>query len=146
NRGRNPVPASAWRRFRPRFPYARGVIQYGQLPPPTHVVVHISDTHLLAGEARQYGEIDTVARFEAALERIVRIDPPPRALGVAGDLAAVGAPAGSRLRRERVEPVAARLDAQVVWCMGNHDDRAAYSRELFGAESAEPQDRVYDVA
>ena len=30
--------------------------------------------------------------------------------------------------------------------MGNHDERAAYSRELFGEESEEPQDRVYDVA
>jgi 3',5'-cyclic-AMP phosphodiesterase len=33
-----------------------------------------------------------------------------------------------------------------VWCMGNHDERAAYSRELFGDESETPQDRVYDVA
>ena len=30
--------------------------------------------------------------------------------------------------------------------MGNHDERAAYSRELFGEESEAPQDRVYDVA
>ena len=30
--------------------------------------------------------------------------------------------------------------------MGNHDDRAAYSRELFGDESQAPQDRVYDVS
>ena len=30
--------------------------------------------------------------------------------------------------------------------MGNHDERAAYSRELFGEESDAPQDRVYDVA
>jgi 3',5'-cyclic-AMP phosphodiesterase len=139
------VPASAWRRFRPRFPYARGVIQYGQLPPPTHVIAHLSDTHLLAGEARQYGAIDTVARFEAALERIVRIDPPPQALVFTGDLADLGDPAAYRLLREQVEPLAARLDAQVVWCMGNHDDRAAYSRELFGEESQATQDRVYDV-
>jgi len=30
--------------------------------------------------------------------------------------------------------------------MGNHDERAAYSHELFGVESEEPQDRVYEVA
>jgi 3',5'-cyclic AMP phosphodiesterase CpdA len=30
--------------------------------------------------------------------------------------------------------------------MGNPDDRVAYSRELFGAGSEDPQDRVYDVA
>jgi 3',5'-cyclic AMP phosphodiesterase CpdA len=122
------------------------VIQYGQLAPPTHVVAHLSDTHLLAGDARQYGVVDTVTRFEAALDRIGRIDPPPQALVFTGDLADIGDPAAYRLLRERVEPLAARIGAQVIWCMGNHDERTAYSRELFGEESGEPQDRVYDVA
>lgn len=122
------------------------MIQYGQLPPPTHVVAHVSDTHLLAGDVRQYGAIDTVARFEAALERVARIDPPPQALVFTGDLADVADPAAYRLLRDRVEPLAERLGAHVVWCIGNHDERAAYSRELFGEESEEPQDRVYDVA
>lgn len=122
------------------------MIQYGQLPPPTHVVAHVSDTHLLAGEARQYGVIDTVARFSAALDRVARIDPPPQALVFTGDLADVGDPAAYRQLRALVEPLAERLGAQVVWCMGNHDDRAAYSRELFGEESVASQDRVYDVA
>lgn len=120
--------------------------QYGQLPPPTHVVAHISDTHLLAGDARQYGAIDTVARFGQALERVSRIDPPPQALVLTGDLADLGEPAAYRRLRELVEPLAARTGAQIVWCMGNHDERTAYSRELFGQESDAPQDRVYDVA
>jgi 3',5'-cyclic AMP phosphodiesterase CpdA len=122
------------------------VTQYGQLPPPTHVVAHISDTHLLAGDARQYGAIDTVARFGQALERVSRIDPPPQALVLTGDLADLGEPAAYRRLRELVEPLAARTGAQIVWCMGNHDERTAYSRELFGQESDAPQDRVYDVA
>jgi Icc protein len=121
------------------------VIQYGQLPPPTHVVAHVSDTHLLAGGLRQHGAIDTVARFEAALDRIARIDPPPQALVFTGDLTDAAEPAAYRLLRERVEPLAERIGAQAVWCMGNHDERAAFSRELFGEESEEPQDRVYDV-
>jgi 3',5'-cyclic AMP phosphodiesterase CpdA len=122
------------------------VTQYGQLPPPTHVVAHVSDTHLLAGEARQYGVIDTIDRFGAALERLARIDPPPQALVFTGDLADLGEPDAYRLLRELVDPLAEQLGAQVVWCMGNHDERAAYSRELFGKESDQPQDRVYDVA
>lgn len=122
------------------------MIQYGQLPPPTHVVAHLSDTHLLAGDARQHGVIDTVARFESALDRVSRIDPPPQALVFTGDLTDVGDPAAYRLLRARVEPMAERIRAQVIWCMGNHDERAAYSRELFGEESEEQQDRVYDVA
>lgn len=122
------------------------MIQYGQLPPPTHVVAHLSDTHLLAGSARQYDAIDTVERFRQALDRVGRIDPPPQALVFTGDLADVGDPAAYRILRELVEPMADAIGAQVVWCMGNHDDRAAYSRELFGEESDASQDRVYDVA
>jgi 3',5'-cyclic AMP phosphodiesterase CpdA len=122
------------------------VIQYGQLPPPTHVIAHLSDTHLLAGSARQYDAIDTVERFRQALDRVGRIDPPPQALVFTGDLADVGDPAAYRILRELVEPMAEAIGAQVVWCMGNHDDRAAYSRELFGEESDASQDRVYDVA
>ncbi|HEX3932952.1 MAG TPA: phosphodiesterase [Nocardioides sp.] len=122
------------------------MIQYGQLPPPTHVIAHVSDTHLLAGDARQYGAIDTAERLAQALDRVARIDPPPQALVFTGDLADLGEPAAYRRLRELVEPLAERIGAQVVWCMGNHDERAAYSRELFGAESEATQDRVYDVA
>ncbi len=122
------------------------MIQYGQLPPPTHVLAHISDTHLLAPDALQYGAIDTLARFEAALERVARIDPPAQALVFTGDLADLAEPAAYRLLKERVEALGGRTGAQVVWCMGNHDERATYSRELFGEESEAPQDRVHDVA
>jgi len=127
-------------------PYSLAVIQYGQLSPPTHVLAHISDPHLLAGDARQYDAIDTAARLAGALERLARMDPPPQALVLTGDLADLGEPDAYRLLRSMVEPAAERMDAQVVWCMGNHDERSAYSRELFGAESHDPQDRVYDVA
>jgi 3',5'-cyclic AMP phosphodiesterase CpdA len=122
------------------------VTQFGQLSPPSHVVAHVSDTHLLAGEARQYGAIDTVSHFRSALERLTRIDPPPQAIVVTGDLADLGEPEAYRRLRELVEPFADSVGAQVVWCMGNHDERAAYSRELYGEESDAPQDRVHDVA
>jgi 3',5'-cyclic AMP phosphodiesterase CpdA len=122
------------------------VIQYGQVPPPTHVIAHVSDTHLLAGDARQYGAIDTVDRFGAVIERLGRIDPAPQALVFTGDLTDLGEPAAYRMLREMLEPLAERIGAQIVWCMGNHDERAAYSRELFGEESDGTQDRVYDVA
>ena len=122
------------------------MIQYGQLAPPTHVVAHISDTHLLAGDSRQYDVIDTVARAALALERVGRIDPPPQALVFTGDLTDLGEPAAYRRLRSLVEPLAERIGAQVIWSMGNHDERTAYSRELFGEESEAPQDRVYDVA
>ena len=83
------------------------MIQFGQLAPPSHVIAHVSDTHLLAGDARQYGAIDTVARFLPALERLTRIDPPPQALVFTGDLADRGEPEAYRALRDLVEPYAA---------------------------------------
>ena len=121
-------------------------MQYGQLPHPSHVVAHISDTHLLAGEARQYGAVDTVSRFRDALDRIARIDPAPQALVLTGDLADLGEPEAYATLRALVEPLAERIGAQVVWCMGNHDERAAYAVGLFDGEPTDaPQDAVYDV-
>ena len=63
-----------------------------------------------------------------------------------GDLADRGEPEAYRQLRAMVEPVAQRMGAQIVWCMGNHDDREAYARALYDAEpTAEVLDRVYEV-
>lgn len=121
----------------------------GQYPDPTHVVAHLSDPHLLASRL-QYDAIDTVEHLERALRRLARLPLPPQALVFTGDLADEGEPEAYRRLRAVVEPVAAELGAEVVWAMGNHDDRAAYARELFGDERPDagdrPQDRVHEVA
>jgi 3',5'-cyclic-AMP phosphodiesterase len=120
-------------------------VPLGQYPDPGHVVAHLSDPHLLAGGAKQYGVIDTEAGLRLALARLARLDPVPQALVFTGDLADRAELAAYARLREIVEPAAAEMDAQVVWVMGNHDERAAYSRGLFGEDSEETQDRVYDV-
>ena len=122
--------------------------QPGQYPDPSHTIAHLSDPHLLAGGALQYGHVDTEARLAAALTRLARLDPAPQALVFTGDLADKGEPKAYLRLRELVEPVAASLGAQVIWVMGNHDDRAAYARQLFDDDSDTevPQDRVHDVA
>jgi 3',5'-cyclic-AMP phosphodiesterase len=118
----------------------------GQYPHPGHVLAHISDTHLLAGEQRQYGVVDTVHHLGLALDRLSRVDPPPQAIVFTGDLADRGEPEAYRRLREMVEPVAARMGAEVVWCMGNHDKREEYARGLFDAEATpDVLDRVYEV-
>jgi 3',5'-cyclic AMP phosphodiesterase CpdA len=122
------------------------VEQYGQYPDPGHTIAHLSDPHLLAGGALQYGHVDTEARLGAALERLRRLDPVPQALVFTGDLADKAEPKAYLRLREIVESAAEELGAQVVWVMGNHDERAAYSRHLFDVESEDPQDRVHDVA
>jgi 3',5'-cyclic-AMP phosphodiesterase len=122
------------------------VEQYGQYPDPGHTIAHLSDPHLLAGGALQYGHVDTEARLGAALERLRRLDPVPQAMVFTGDLADKAEPKAYLRLREIVEAAADELGAQVVWVMGNHDERAAYSRHLFDVESGDPQDRVHDVA
>jgi 3',5'-cyclic-AMP phosphodiesterase len=117
------------------------VIPLGQYPAPSHVIAHISDTHLL-GEGRQlYGVVEGEANLRQALTQLQRLSGKPEAIVITGDLA----DAYARLRAI-VEPVAAGIGAQVIWVMGNHDERGPYSEGLFDGEQTDaPQDRVYDV-
>lgn len=119
--------------------------QLGQYPAPRHVVAHLSDPHLLADGVRQYGVVDTEAGVVRALERLAQVDPPPQALVFTGDLADRAEPAAYARLRALVEPAAAAMGAQVVWVMGNHDERAPYSEGLFDEASDAPQDRVHEV-
>lgn len=119
--------------------------QLGQYPPPLHTIAHLSDPHLLAG-ALQYDLIDTEARLIQMLDRLAAVvDPAPDALVFTGDLADKGEPDAYARLREIVEPFAESIGAQVVWTMGNHDERAPYARGLFDEDGDGPQDRVYDV-
>jgi len=120
-------------------------VQLGQYPEPVHTVAHLSDTHLLAGGKLQYGVVDPEHGLLLALERIARMQPAPEAIVVTGDLADIAEPSAYARLKELVDPVAASLGAQVVWVMGNHDERSAYSQALFGEASDAPQDAVYDV-
>ena len=120
---------------------------FGQHPRPRYTIAHVSDTHLLAGGARQFDAIDTTERLRPALERLTRLDPAPQAIVVTGDLADLGEPAAYRELRSLMEPIAEQLGAQVIWVIGNHDERPAYAAELFGEEATaeDTQDRVYEV-
>lgn len=117
---------------------------FGQHADPTHVIAHLSDTHLLA-DSLQYGLIDTTARLEEALERLALVRPAPQALVLTGDLADLGEPGAYDRLRKVVEPAAANVGAEVVWVMGNHDEREPFSAALLGAATTEPLDRVHDV-
>jgi Icc protein len=120
-------------------------VQYGQYPDPSLSIAHLSDPHLLA-DAKQYGVIDTEAGLALALERLRRLDPAPAALVFTGDLADRAEPAAYEMLRATVEPAAAAIGAEVVWVMGNHDEREPYAKALFGEEGDRPQDRVHEVA
>ena len=121
------------------------MIQLGQYPAASHVIAHISDTHLLAGGRPLYGKVNTIEHLTQALKQLERSIAQPQAIVFTGDLADLGEPDAYVRLRELVEPVAARMGAQIIWVMGNHDERPDYSRLLFDEESDAPQDRVYDI-
>ena len=117
--------------------------EYGR---PRHHLLHLSDTHLRANGGRLFGTVDSEALLRRALEGIEASGARPEAIVFTGDLADLGEPdAYARLRR-LVEPAAERIGAEVVWVMGNHDDRAEFRAGLLGeSRGSAPVDRVYNV-
>jgi len=120
-------------------------VQYGQYPAPRFTVAHLSDVHLLAHGVRQYGVVEPEDGLRLAIDRLRRLQRTPDALVFTGDLADKAEPEAYARLRELVEPVAAEIGAQVVWVMGNHDERAPFARGLFDTDDDGPQDRVHDV-
>lgn len=117
-------------------------------PAPDRILLHLSDTHLRGGDSRLFDRVDSHARLTRALEVIEasRID--PDAIVFTGDLADLGERAAYAAIRTLVEPFAARLDAPVLWVMGNHDDRAGFRSHLLGEAAADPAcpvDRVDEL-
>lgn len=119
---------------------------FSQHPAAEHVVVHISDTHLLAQGEHLFGLIDAKLPLELLMERLVNSGIAIDALVFTGDLADRGEENAYRDLRALVEPWAKKLAAKLIWVMGNHDDRQTYSRVLMDtAPTEEPQDAVYDI-
>lgn len=122
------------------------MIQLGQYPAASHVIAHISDTHFLGGGRPLYGSVPTDAHLTQALAQIEASGAKPEAIVFTGDLTDLGEPDAYTRLRGIVEPFAERLGAQIIWVMGNHDERPEYSKQLFDIEPSEqPQDRVYDI-
>jgi Icc protein len=115
-------------------------------PQPTHLIAHLSDTHLLAGGEELYGSISTRDNLIAALSQLERSGVRPDAIVFTGDLTDIGHADAYRQLREIVEPVAARLGAQIVWVMGNHDEPVPFAEELLGSLSTGASlDQVFDL-
>ena len=129
--------------------------QFGQYAAPTHVIAHLSDTHLLAADARGdartlYGAIDTHRNLRRALEQLERSDTNPAAIVFTGDLTDLGEEDAYQSLRQIVEPAAVRMGSTVIWVMGNHDERLRFATDLYdeppGTDaSPRPQDRVHDI-
>ena len=115
-------------------------------PRPDHVLLHLSDCHLIVGDEPLYGAVDADTRLRQLLDRIEKAQLRPSAVVFTGDLADAGEPAAYRKLRSLVEPFADRLGCELVWVMGNHDDRAAMRQHLLAEPaSVDPVDRVFTV-
>ena len=112
---------------------------------PTHVIAHLSDPHLVAGDRLLSGHIDTAAQLRQALSRVEESQEAIDAIVISGDLTDSGDPAAYRLLLEVARPVADRLGAVLVTTGGNHDERRPLAATLYGLDTDEPQDRVTDV-
>lgn len=113
---------------------------------PDHFILHLSDTHFLAGGRKLFNAVDSEARLSELFAQIESSGARPEAIVFTGDLADHGELEAYARLRAIVEPAAARLGAEVIWVMGNHDDRSNFRSELLGQlPSSQPVDRVYDI-
>lgn len=112
-------------------------VRFGQYAPARRTLLHLSDTHLLAGNPLLGGRFDTAANLARTLAAAEATGIRPDAIVFTGDLTDLGEPEAYRALRAAVEPVAERLGAPVVWVAGNHDERPALRRELLGLEPTE---------
>ncbi|GAA3206409.1 phosphodiesterase [Microbacterium terregens] len=121
-------------------------VQFGQYTPARRTIVHVSDTHLLAGDVPLAGQYDAGANLRRALVAVERLGIRPDAIVFTGDLTDLGEPEAYAALRRAVEPLAERLGAPVVWVAGNHDERPALRRGLLDLEPTEqPVTGVWDL-
>ena len=121
-------------------------MQFGRHAPAQRAIVHISDTHLLAGNRPLGGRYDTAGNLTATLAAVERTGIHPDAIVFTGDLTDLGEPDAYAALRAEVEPFAARLGAPVVWVAGNHDERPALREGLLdAAPSSDPVTGVWDL-
>ena len=112
-------------------------------PRPDYVLLHISDTHLIGGAEPLYGAVNADGLLGELLEQLRHCGLRPDAIIFTGDLTDKGEPAAYRKLRDVVEPFATELGSELVWVMGNHDNRAELRRLLLDeAPSMAPLDRV----
>ena len=118
-----------------------------EYPRPDHFILHVSDTHVLAGGGMLYDRVASDGHLRQLFDEFEASGGRPEAIVFTGDLADRGEPEAYDRIRRIVDPVAERLGAQVIWVMGNHDDRAAFRRGLLddGVGGNRSVDRVDDV-
>ncbi|WP_236794656.1 metallophosphoesterase [Amycolatopsis sp. GM8] len=110
---------------------------------PELTLIQLSDTHIGADGELMHGLVDTFALLRRAIETVLTAGVPVHGLLLSGDLADSGKPEAYRRLRSVVDPAARLLDAEVVYVMGNHDERSAFAAELLSTSDYGPLDSVH---
>ncbi|WP_106814419.1 phosphodiesterase [Microbacterium timonense] len=102
-----------------------------EYPAPERILLHLSDTHLRAATTPWlFDAVDGAARLAETVRVIEASGIRPDAIVVTGDLADLGEAAAYVDLRSLLEPLAQRLEARLLWVMGNHDERGAFRQTL----------------
>ncbi|MFJ6077668.1 phosphodiesterase [Pseudarthrobacter sp. NPDC092419] len=115
-------------------------------PRPRHFLLHLSDPHLVGGPEPLYGAVDSEARLIQLFEEVKESGARPEAVIFTGDLADKGDPEAYAKLRAIVEPACEELGADVIWAMGNHDNRANFRKGLLDQPGTDaPVDHSYFI-
>jgi 3',5'-cyclic-AMP phosphodiesterase len=110
---------------------------------PNHVLVHVSDPHFVE-EGLLYGELDPQTGLVEVLDAIEASGLKPEAIIFSGDLTDKGGLEAYRRLRTTCQAYAERMGAQLIWAMGNHDERMNFQKMLLDEEPGTlPVDRSY---
>jgi Icc protein len=115
-------------------------------PRPRHFLLHLSDSHLLGGPQPLLGVVDSEARLKQLFDEVHASGARPEAVIFTGDLADQGEAEAYAKLRAIVDPACEAMGAQVIWAMGNHDDRANFRTGLLDQPADDaPVDHSYFI-
>jgi 3',5'-cyclic AMP phosphodiesterase CpdA len=112
-----------------------------EYPRPEHFLLHLSDTHFVASGGLYNDSVDSEAHLRRLFDELEASEGRPEAIIITGDVTDKGDAVAYARLRAIVEPAAARLGAQVIWVMGNHDNRENFR---VGLLDQFPSDAVID--
>lgn len=116
-----------------------------QYPKPSHFFIHISDTHLIASQSNLYdSEVNGDHTLIELLQELELSGSSPDAIIVTGDVADLGEPGAYEKALKILNPVAERMNTEIIWIMGNHDSRPHFKNILLKQDpSYEEIDQVH---
>lgn len=104
--------------------------------PVTHVVIQLSDPHLVDRATPHFHDVDPVANLQMALATVRQGALRPDLLLVTGDITDAGEAAAYRRAADIIDGAADGWGCPVMYLPGNHDDRATFAATLLGADGA----------